>query len=66
MNNLSVFSGKNLVDTALSILNILFHYFIILNLNDDHATTYCIYHTEIFLTFGYIFIIYYINFSIIN
>jgi len=54
------------MDTTLSILKMLLFCFIILDLTGDHATTHSIYHTEIFLTFELIFILYYIKFSMIN
>jgi len=47
--NLSVLSGESLVDRILSILRIVLLCFIILNLNDDHVTIYCIHHAIIFL-----------------
>jgi len=44
------------MDTTLSILKILHLCFIILDLNGDHAITYYIHHTEIFLMSELIFI----------
>ena len=55
-----------LVDTTLSILKMLLLCFIILYLIVDHVTTHNIHHTEIFITFELIHILYYIKFSLIN
>jgi len=57
-DDLSCGSSESLVDTTLCFIN--------LNFNGDHATTHSIRHTEIFLTFELIFILYYIKFSMIN
>ena len=65
-DDLSCGSGESLVETTLSILKILLLCFIILYLTGDHFTIHSIYHTENFLTFEPIFILYYIKFSIIN
>jgi len=59
-------SGKNLVDTTLSILKMLLLCFIILDLTSDHVITNSIHHNEFFLTFKLVFILYYTKFSMIN
>ena len=51
-------SGESLVDTTLSILKMLLLCFIILDLTGDHVATHSIHHSENFLTFELIFILY--------
>jgi len=59
-------SKESLVDTTISISKMLFLCFIILYLAGDQITTHSIHHTENFLTFEPIFILYCIKFSLIN
>ena len=65
-DDLSFGSGESLVDITLSILKMFLLCFIILDLTGDHVTSHNIHHTKIFLIFELIFIIYCINFFMIN